>query len=323
VSQPTAETLLFGALSLDIYTGRDLTLPGGGALNMAWHWRRQGIPFQLLTRVGSDRPDVFLSFLDRHGIPYLPRSIVGEGRSASIDIAIQRDRQPHMDHFVEGVWAGLQLTVNEQSLVHRASRLHAVLVEGAIGEIHRLGRTGRLAHLTVSADFLGFRHYTVDRFAETMRYVDLGFVGWPGDRDHPTVAGIRDVAFAQGKLVVVTLGSRGVVLLDGVARDERFIAVRAIPVFGTTVGCGDAFIAGFLAARWRGAGLDEAVDAGATDGALATGWRRPLPDVAYGEALAAALRSADEEWSADEEAEEDEDESRDGDAATDTGLTTE
>ena len=87
-----------------------------------------------------------------------------------------------------------------------------------------------------------------------MAHVDLGFVGWAGDRDDARVRGIRDVAFDLGKLVVVTLGSRGVLVLDGRdGREERFVPVAAIPVYGTTVGCGDAFIAAFLSSFWRSA----------------------------------------------------------------------
>lgn len=310
-----ARTLLFGALSLDIYLGRDLVLPGGGVLNMAWAWRQAGFPFHLLTRIGDDRPEVFVEFLDRHGIPYSPGSIVGDGPSASIDIVIQPDRQPHMDHFVEGVWAGLRLTDEESALVAAGERLHAVLVEGAVAEIHRLGEAGRLRHLTVSADFLGFRHYTVERFARTMAHVDIGFVGWPGALDDPTVAGIKATAFDLRKLVIVTLGSRGVLVLDGrEGPDERFVPVTPVEVAGTTVGCGDAFIAAFLAGFWRDGDVPAAVQDGKMAGAAATAWRRPLPDGAYGPAAEAALRLADEE------AEEHEDEPGDGDGPTDARL---
>lgn len=311
----TARTLLFGALSLDIYLGRDLVLPGGGVLNMAWAWRQAGFPFHLLTRIGDDRPDVFLEFLDRHSIPYSAGSIVGAGPSASIDIVIQPDRQPHMDHFVEGVWAGLQLTEEEASLVASGERLHAVLVEGVVAEIHRLGDAGRLRQLTVSADFLGLRHYTVERFARTMAHVDIGFVGWPGALDDPTVAGIKATAFELQKLVIVTLGARGVVVLDGrAAPAERFVPVTPVEVVGTTVGCGDAFIAAFLAHLWRDGEVLAAVEAGKIAGAAATAWRRPLPDAAYGPAAEAALRLADEE------AEEDEHEPGDGDRPADPSL---
>ncbi len=181
-------SLLLGAASLDIYLGRDLVLPGGGVLNMAWHLRDEPDPWHLLTRVGDDRPEVFLDFLARHSIAHSPGSIVGRGPSAAIDIAIQPDLQPHMDNFVEGVWATYRSTPEEEALVAGAQRIHLVLVEGAIRELDRLHAAGLTDVAQVTADFLGFRHYTVERFAETMRAVDVGFVGWPGTLDDPVVS---------------------------------------------------------------------------------------------------------------------------------------
>ena len=290
----TRPQLLLGALSLDIYLGRDLVLPGGGVLNMAWRWRRTGVPFRLLSRVGDDRPDVFRAFLDRHGIPSEP-GLVAPGRSASIDIVIQPDLQPWMDNFVEGVWATFRLLPDEEAILPAGGGLHVVLVEGAIRELRRLGGAGLTRGLEVSADFLAFRHYTVERMADTMADVDVGFVGWPGGLDDPTVAGIRGIAHDQAKLVVVTFGSRGVGVFDGRTDGggDRFVPVTGIPVLGTTLGCGDAFIAGFLESWRRARDVTGAVEAGKALGAEATAWRRPLPDEAYGEAAAIALAAAD------------------------------
>ena len=284
---------LLGALSLDIYLGRDLVLPGGGALNMAWHWRQTGTPFSLYSRVGDDRPEIFRAFLDRHGIPHTDE-LVMPGQSASIDIEILPDLQPHMDNFVEGVWTGFSLTPAEERRVHAGHRLHVVLVEGAIRELARLHASGAVQRLEVSADFLGFRHYTLERFADTMRAVDIGFVGWPGAPDDVGVHGIRAVAHELGRLVVVTLGSQGVWAFDGrPGGGDTFVPVEAIPVAGTTVGCGDAFIAGFLAAWRTAADTGRAIEAGKVRGAVATAWRRPLPDDAYGPAATRALAVAD------------------------------
>jgi sugar/nucleoside kinase (ribokinase family) len=286
--------VLLGALSLDIYLGRDLVLPGGGVLNMAWQWRRSGVPFRLLTRVGDDRPEVFQAFLDRHGIPVQPGLVV-PGPSASIDIVIQPDLQPFMDNYVEGVCASLRLGPDEEALVHAGAGLHLVLVEGAIRELRRLAASGLTRGVEVTADFLGFRHYTVERFADTMTDVDIGFVGWPGEPDDPAVDGIRSVAHALGRLVVVTFGAHGVRVFDGRQGGEgdRRIEVAAVPVRGTTLGCGDAFIAGFLAS-WRSTrDVTAAVERGKALGAEATAWRRPLPDEAYGPAAARALQAAD------------------------------
>ena len=276
------DALLFGALSLDIHLPDGPILPGGGVLNMAWHLRQQDVPFRLLTRIGDDRPRLFLDLLDRQGIPYLADSIVGRGASASIDVTIQPDRQPFMDHFVEGVWADLRTTDEERRVVAGARWFHAVLVEGAIAELGRLAADGALAHLEVSADFLGFRHYTVERFAETMRHVDLGFVGWPGAPDDPDVGRLAAVARDLGRRLVVTFGSQGILVVDG--RDgapDAFVPVTPVEVRGTTVGCGDAFIAWFLASYWRTGDLVAAAEHGRIGGALATAWERPLPDDVY------------------------------------------
>jgi sugar/nucleoside kinase (ribokinase family) len=290
--------VLLGALSLDIYVGRDLVLPGGGALNMAWHWARAGERFLLLSRVGDDRPDVLTEFLRRHAIPHSPE-LIGRGASASIDIVIGPDLQPRMDNFVEGVWASFASTPAEAALIAASERLHLVLVEGAIRELERLAANGVVeADSTrgpeVTADFLGFRHYTVERFAATMRAVDIGFVGWPGARADPELAGLRAVAHDLGRLVVVTLGAHGVAVFDGrPGGEDRFVPVTAVEVEGTTVGCGDAFIAAFLASWRRSRDVLAAVEAGKVAGAEATHWRRPLPDDAYGPEAAAALVAAD------------------------------
>lgn len=283
------ETLLLGTISLDRYLATGEELPGGGILNVAWHWRhRLDRPFRLLTRVGTDDGAPIEAFLRRHAIETVSRDeLAAEGRSSTIDIEIQADRQPYMDNFVPGVWSDYRLTARERDGLERAARLHVVLVEGAIAELARLAADGALGDLQVSADFLGFRHYTVDRLAETMRHVDLGFIGWPGAEEAPEVDGMRRVAADLGKVIVVTMGARAVWVLDGRREDaggrpvERRYPVTPVAVAGTTLGCGDAFIAWFLDELWRTNDLDAAVETGMIGGAQATAWPRPLPYDAY------------------------------------------
>jgi sugar/nucleoside kinase (ribokinase family) len=280
-----SDTLLMGTISLDHYLASGDTLPGGGVLNMAWNWQLLGRPFELLTRVGAEDGGPITAFLERHAIPAVsPGEVVAPGRSSAIDIEILPDRQPHMDNFIGGVWDDYTLSPGERLSLRAAQRFHTVLVEGAIAELGRLGDAGLLRGIEVSADFLGFRHYTVERLADTMRHVDLGIIGWPGAEDDPTVNGFRRVATEMGKLLVVTMGSRAVRVFDGRAeamiRDRRY-PVGAVPVAGTTLGCGDAFIAWFLDAWWRTRDLDEAVAQGMIGGARTTAWPRPLPDDAY------------------------------------------
>jgi sugar/nucleoside kinase (ribokinase family) len=286
------EALLLGTLSLDHYLATGEVLPGGGVLNMAWHWRRLGRPFRLLTRVGSQDGAPIQEFLADNAIEVArPADLVAPGRSSSIDIQIQSDRQPWMDNFIPGVWADYRLTPRERDALAGAKRLHAVLVEGAIAELERLASDGVLEGRAVSADFLGFRHYTVERLASTMAHVELGFIGWPGAEDALEVEGMRRVANDLGRVLVVTLGARAVRVFDGRDGSDRRHPVAAVEVAGTTLGCGDAFIACFLDELWRSGDHDAAVAQGMMGGALATSWPRPLPDEAYGALIDAPTAS--------------------------------
>lgn len=293
---PEMSTILLGAASLDIYKTDGRILPGGGCLNMAYHWRQLDWPHLFLSRIGPDGALILRDFFQQHQIAYLPESLVGNGRTPSIDIAFLPDGQIYMDNFVEGVLADFQLTPAEETLVAQADRVHAVLVESVAREVHRLAEKGMWQRLALSgptrlgmskgpflsADFLDFRHFSLAQFATMMPLVDLGFIGWPGALDDPLLPRLRQIVFDLGKLLVVTLGSRGVWVWDGRSQPQAdFFPVEAIPVQGSTVGCGDAFIAYFLASFWRDGDLNAAVAQGKLGGKRATGWKRPLPDTAY------------------------------------------
>ncbi len=275
-------TILLGAASLDIYKASGRILPGGGCLNMAYHWRQLDFPHLFITRVGPDGAAIFRDFFQRHQIDYLSESLVGNGRSPAIDITILPDGQPFMDNFVEGVLANFQLTPAEEALAAQTDQVHTVLVDSLVREVGRLAQRGVWQRPFLSADFLDFRHFTLEQFAAMMPLIDLGFIGWPGVLDDPLLPQLRQIVYDLGKLLVVTLGSRGVWVWDGRTQPQaHFFPVEVIPVQGSTVGCGDAFIAYFLAAFWRGSDLATAVARGKLGGAMATNWKRPLPDAAY------------------------------------------
>jgi len=274
-------SILFGTASRDRYLESGRTLPGGGVLNMAYHWAAAGKAFQLHTRIGSVDQDLFVPFLRRNGIPHLPSSLIAPGESSSIDIRIGEDRQPQMDNYVDGVWESVHCTEEELASLATATHWHTVLVEGAIAELGRLLSTGHLAHVEVSADFLGFRHYTPERFRETLAHIDLAFIGWPGAREDASLAAVRRLVLDAEKVAVVTLGAEGVLVVDGEHQTETFYPTVAIQVAGSTIGCGDAFIAAFLLAHQGGAPLGDSVAAGQAAGAAATAWGLPLPDEAY------------------------------------------
>lgn len=87
------------------------------------------------------------------------------------------------------------------------------------------------------------------------------------------------------QIVVVTLGARGAFALTS----DAVVAQVAFPVnVVDTTGAGDAFVAGFVVARWFSAGLSQALRWGCAAGALATtgvGAQPSMPTLAEVEAL--------------------------------------
>ena len=282
---PPPDTLLVGPASLDRYLATGRVLPGGGALNMACHWSRRGRSFELVTRVAAHDVAVFRPFFERHAIRVSPHS-VRPGESCSVDVVFGDDRQPWMDNFVEGLWGTFEFTGDELDSIGAGIPTHLVLVDVVDAALLRLADAGRLRTARLTGDFLSFRHFTPDRFAETFRHLEIGFIGWPGDADDPLLDRLGAHVGPFGNVLVVTLGSRGVDVFDGRSGtvEHRWFDVDARPVVGTTVGCGDAFIAGFLDAWFRTDDLAAAIDAGRELGAEATAWMGPLPDAAYADA---------------------------------------
>ncbi len=278
--------MLVGPASVDRYVETGEQVPGGGALNMAYHWVRQSLPFRLATRISASDAPLFMPFLAHNGIRVTEPFIVAGG-SCSVDVAFGPDRQPIMDHFVEGVWESFEWGRAELDAVLGGAPTHLVLVDvvdAALTDLVALTTAHQLARTNITGDFLSFRHFDLLRFHATFRWLDVGFIGWPGEPDDPLVADLVTTPRDYGNVLVLTFGSRGVRVVDGRpgSSSDRWFDVEARQVEGTTIGCGDAFTAAFLAAWRHRADVTDAVDAGRELGARATRWRRALPDEAYG-----------------------------------------
>lgn len=249
----------------------------------------------LLTRIADDQPNYFLDFYERHGVPLMPASLIKQGKAGSSDIYIQPDGEVFMDNWIEGVGAGIELDVAEMTLISRSEWLHAFLIDSVVGQLKRLTALGHLGTTGVSGDFFDFAPFDLITFRETMRYIDIGFISWQKELTDETMVGIWAVARDLEKMLVVTLGSRGVMVYDGRPNSalpmqgdglaEQFFAVEPVAVIGTTIGCGDAFAAYFLAEWLKTQDISKAVSAGEMAGSTATQWRRCLPDTAYGFAV--------------------------------------
>lgn len=277
--------VLLGLVCLDIYTSSGLLRPGCGILHNAFHLQKLGADPLLITRIGDQNARPFLDFLLHNRINFLPDCITAPGSSASIQIALQASGEALITNFSPGVGDTFRLQPAEETLISQADNLHLVLVGNVVTELLRLGASEKLDKRLVSADFLAFQDFTVERFAELLPYLDIAFIGWKGDLTDTTIQSIRTITSAHRALVVITLGERGIQVFDMLTAptfSERFFSVEKVAVIGNTNGCGDAFIAYFLATYWKNRSLEQAIAQGKIGGAKATAWSFALPDSAYG-----------------------------------------
>ena len=275
---------LVGPASVDRYLDEAIDLPGGGALNVAYHWRSAGHPVTLLSRVAKDHSTPFDRFVSTHGIT-VTDGWHATGDPCSIDVRIADDRQPVMDNFVEGVLSEFRPNSAEADAIVDGTPTHFVLVDVVDAALHAIA-ADRLTDASCArwtGDFLGFRHMTGERFSATMAHLELGIIGWPDDPDNAEVSDLAARAADLGKTLIVTFGSQGVLAVDarGTDRVDTWFDVDARRVTGTTIGCGDAFAAAALSTWFSTGDLAAAVAAGRHLGADATEWVRPLPDAAY------------------------------------------
>ena len=275
--------LLLGAAGLDLYPRRGVTIPGQGILHNAWHLQQLGADPLLITRLGDQDAELCLKFMRANQIHFLADTIVAPGQSAIIDVDFAPSGDAVFANWITGVWANFQLLPEEEELLAQAGHLHLVMIDEVIPEFVRISDVGLMQNVLVSADLFNFA-FPLDKFARIAAHLDIGFIGWRGDLRDPTVTAIKEIATHQRVMIVFTLGDRGVQVFDAQTAQsprESFFSVEPIAVTGNTNGCGDAFIAYFLAEYWRTGNLANAVEQGKIGGAAATSWQYGLPDEAY------------------------------------------
>jgi sugar/nucleoside kinase (ribokinase family) len=247
---------------------RIVSRPGGGGANVAVRLVEAGVPTLLVARVGEDAPG---------------QAAIAELRAAGVELEIAIDAQRSTGACVVIVEPGGERTMlpdrGANAALEPADLPIDEFTEGR--HLHLSGYTlldpgsrpaglvalehARAAGMTISVDP-----------ASAAPLQELGphaFLGWtrraglllPNLEEAAVLTGARDPEAAawalakDGREVVITLGKEGALWSDG----ERVVRARASPAPARvdSTGAGDAFTAGWLAARLQGEEPSEALAA--------------------------------------------------------------
>lgn len=226
------------------------SLVGGNAVNVAVQLRRLGQSVAYFGAVGRDADgrrtiDALASRgVDVENLRLFPTV------TAHTDIAVDEagDRTIRFEEF--GACRDYRPTAADLRRILGARHVHIGWLDdgGSLREALADRRVSVSQDVSVNADPASLRVSGLD--------VAFGSAGQDRDRSREMA---RDLVGAGAKLAVVTCGALGSVAWDGSVAAET--GIRPVEVVDTT-GAGDSFIAGFLAARHRGRGLQACLDAG-------------------------------------------------------------
>lgn len=245
-----------------------MTLPGGSGANQAAWLASAGVPVRLAARVGAADRDALAAGFAAAGIE--PRlSPDPENPTGALVCLVEPDGQRSFLSS-RGANAALDAHALPPALLDGASALHisgyALLTEPSRAALVSLMAEARARNLPVSIDpgSSGFlAELTLPVFFEAIAGADALF---PNEDEAALLAGSDDVSrqiaslHTHVPLVVLKRGGEGAIAAPRGA-PPVFVAAPPGEVRDTT-GAGDAFFAGFLAARRAGGDLEAALASG-------------------------------------------------------------
>lgn len=269
--------LCIGDNVVDLYCDRGVFFPGGNALNVAVLARRFGLAdVAYMGILGNDREgDHVRACIAAEGLSTAHlRRVEGPNGKARVSHDAAGDRV-----FVGtnrgGIRRKLMLRMDDDdlALIAATGHVHSSCFSYLEPELPRIAAVAQ----GLSFDFS--TGHDPAYLAQVCPHVTTAFLSGAGLDDSGVAALIAQVQGLGAATVCVTRGELGAVWARGETRlTQGIVPARVVD----TMGAGDAFIAGYLAATLGGAAPGAALDFAATAAARACEWEgawgHPLPD---------------------------------------------
>ncbi len=251
-----------GDNTVDTYIDAGLQFPGGNAVNVAVLARRLGLDAGYLGCLGTDAAgDLIAVALAVEGVD-LARCRRVDGPNARARI-VHNGGDRRFIGSIPGVRGRYDLAAADFAYIAGFDAVHTSIFSELDAALPRIRASARL----LSYDFS--ERWSEAVFARVLPHIDIAFLSAPNRDDRAVEAVLRQCA-AAGVMAVATRGADGsLALVDGTLVRQGVVPARVVD----TLGAGDGFIAGFLAARLRGQDVTAALAQGAEFAARVCGWQ--------------------------------------------------
>ncbi|GAT72169.1 PfkB family carbohydrate kinase [Microbacterium hydrocarbonoxydans] len=283
----------FGDNIIDRFLDRGIDYPGGNAVNVAVYAHRHGAHAEYLGVFGDDDAGSFLrASIEDAGVP-TSRSLVRRGESGVSSLQVVDGDRTFLGWNGGGVTVREPIDLDDGRAEYAASFdvVHSSVYSGVESQLPRLRETGVLVSFDLSSEPEYRAPAYLDRIAP---FADVVLLSCAHLDEEASFTLLEDAVRRGAGLALGTRGVDGAVVADGrnrIAAPARLLGGEERLV--DTMGCGDAFVAGFLVSLhgdgWRRshrpeatalgraleAGADAARDQCLVEGAFGRGRRTP------------------------------------------------
>ena len=225
---------------VDLYTGNDMLFPGGGAVNVAVHARRNGWGAAYVGVVGSDDAGAFvLDALDSEGVDTRAVHITAEPNAVT-EIAIDDDGNRRFTAWTP-VATPIRITPDADTVLRSATWLYTNYASRTEGLLPELAAYGPVV--------FDFSYRDLDYADPLLPSVAFAVFSRDALDDIEVLGLIDDVKSRSDCSVLVTRGAGGAVI----AHADTVHWQDAVPTVPTdTLGAGDAFLARLVCGLFEG-----------------------------------------------------------------------
>lgn len=267
----------FGDNIVDRFLDRGIDYPGGNAVNVAVFARRLGADAAYAGVFGDDELGRFLRAAIEAERVTTEQSIVRAGETGVSTLQVDDGDRVFLGWNGGGVTVREPITLDEGRLAYASTFdvVHSSVYSRVEPELPQLARGDALVSYDLSSEDEFRSAAYLDRVAP---HLDLALVSCSGLDDAAARAVLDDVVRRGASIALGTRGTDGAIVTDGrVWRDAPARRIDDESTIVDTMGCGDAFLAGFMVSL------------------LAGGWSRESPP--SGDELERALAGgADAAW---------------------------
>ena len=250
----------FGDNIVDRFLDRGLDYPGGNCVNVAVFARRLGADAGYLGVFGADAAGAFLrSSIEAEGVD-VSQTVVRDGESGVSTLQVENGERTFLGWNGGGVTVRSPLELDQAMLRYVAGFdiVHSSVYSRSEAELPKLAQSPTLVSFDLSSEPEFRTPEYLDRICPFADLVLLSCAHLDRDQTRELLA---DAVARGAKLALATRGTEGALVSDGTSIVEADAHLVEDPTrIVDTMGCGDAFLAGFVVSL-LGAGWSRSVPA--------------------------------------------------------------